>query len=304
MSKDIRKITEGSMIVALLGVLFIIDRQSAGILNYIIAWVVPLPFVIYTAKHGIKDALVPFVASVFVSIMLSSPVFFVFTIMYGLIGIVYGYGVHKKWQSRYLFFATVVGTSIVFFVTIILFSAFFGYSIVEDMDMFYQVLDMVEVPPNVNVQQVVTSSLVVMYSTSVILEAYFIHMISKVVLTRFKIVVAPSKAIESVSFPRWSGWVMLGSLFIYPISRSLSASEAIVTATFAIYAWIVILLLYQAFVFVIIVQRRYKRKFLLVTVVFALLLLPTLMIDVLMIIGLLDILSDMRSKITGVNNHA
>lgn len=304
MIKNTKKITEGAMIVALLGVLFIIDRQSAGIFNYIVAWVVPLPFVVYTAKYGVKDALVPFVASIFVSIILATPVLTVLTVMYGIIGLIYGFGVHKKWQSRHLFFSTVVGVSIIYFVSVVLFSAFFGFSIQQDMQSIYQMLENIDTPAGLDVQRVVTSSIVIMYATSVIVETYLIHMLSRVLLHRMKIPVKPSKKLETVQVPKIVGWVMLLGLFVYPIAKVLEANDFILTIGFTIYSWIMILLVYQAFVFVIIVQRRFGFKYLLFMIILGLLLIPTLFIDLLMIVGLLDILSDIRSRIIGVNNHA
>lgn len=304
MIKNTKKITEGAMIVALLGVLFIIDRQSAGIFNYIVAWVVPLPFVVYTAKYGVKDALVPFIASIFVSIILATPVLSVLTVMYGIIGLIYGFGVHKKWQSRHLFFSTVVGVSVIYFVSVVLFSAFFGFSIQQDMQSIYQMLENIDTPPGLDVQRVVTSSIVIMYATSVIVETYLIHMLSRVLLHRMKIPVKPSKKLETVQVPKIVGWVMLLGLFVYPIAKILEANDFILTIGFTIYSWIMILLVYQAFVFVIIVQRRFGFKYLLFMIILGLLLIPTLFIDLLMIVGLLDILSDIRSRIIGVNNHA
>lgn len=304
MIKNTKKITEGAMIVALLGVLFIIDRQSAGIFNYIVAWVVPLPFVVYTAKYGIKDALVPFSASVFVSIILATPVLSIYTVMYGIIGIIYGFGVHKKWQSRHLFFATIVGVSVIYFVSVVLFSVFFGFNIQQDMQSIYQMLETIDTPAGLDVQRVVTSSVVIMYATSVIVETYLIHMLSRVLLHRMKIPIKPSKKLETVQIPKIFGWVMLLGLFVYPIAKVLEANDFILTVGFTIYSWIMILLVYQAFVFVIIVQRRFGLKYLLFMIILGLILIPTLFIDLLMIVGLLDILSDIRSRIIGVNNHA
>jgi len=304
MIKNTKKITEGAMIVALLGVLFVMDRQSAGLFNFIVAWVVPLPFIVYTAKYGVKDALIPFVASVFLAIILATPVLSVYTVMYGAIGLVYGFGVFKKWQSRHLFFSSVIGTSIIYFVSVILFAAFFGYNIQEDMQIFYQILDNIDTPAGLDVNRVVVSSLVIMYSTSVMLEAYLIHMLSRVLLHRMKIPVKPSKKLETVQFPKVFGWIMLVGLFVYPMAKVLGANDFILTIGFTIYVWIMILLLYQAFVFVIIVQRRFKIKYLVFMIVLGLLLIPTIFIDLLMIVGLLDILSDIRSRIIGVKNHA
>ena len=53
-----KKLTEGAMMCALVGVLLFINRQSAGFIDFAIYWLVPLPIIIYTVKYGVKDAAV------------------------------------------------------------------------------------------------------------------------------------------------------------------------------------------------------------------------------------------------------
>lgn len=304
MKRETKKITQGAMIVAMLGILFVIDRQSAGLFDYMMAWIIPLPFVVYGALYGLKDTLVPYVASIFLSIILATPVLVIYTIMYGSIGLIYGYGVSKRWQGRHLFFSTIVGSTIVFFITMLLFASFFGFSVVEDIELIKEILDTLPLPDQLDIQQFITMTLIITYTTYVIMEAYFLHMLSKIVLSRFKVALTPSKPITSVRISKPFGWLMLAGLFIYPSAKLLQASDMVLTITFAIYCWIIVLLLYQAFVFVIIVQRRFKLKFLVASIIVGLLLAPTLLVDILTIIGLLDILTNIRMRVIGVRDHA
>ena len=304
MSKEIQKLTHGAMITALLGALFLVDRQSAGLFNYIIGWIVPLPILIYGAKYGFKQTLIPFVASVFLAFIIATPVTAVYALMYGVIGLIYGYGVYSKWSARSLFYATIVGTSVVFLITVLLFASFFGYNLQQEIQTISNIIEAMDVSAAVNTTTMVQTTLVVMFATSVLLEAFVIHTLAKIILARFKIKVIKASSIENVRFPKWVGILILVSLFIYPITISLSMDETYQTIGFAIYSWNVLLLTYQAFVFVIIMQRRYKLKFLVWTVVLGILFIPTIMIDIMMIVGLLDILSDIRSRLLGVKNHA
>jgi uncharacterized protein YybS (DUF2232 family) len=54
MRKEVRKITEGAAMIALISVFLLIDRQFAGQLNVYFAWIIPLPIIIYTARYGFK----------------------------------------------------------------------------------------------------------------------------------------------------------------------------------------------------------------------------------------------------------
>ena len=70
--KQIREITDASIIVALYGIVFLLSRFLGGQLEYSISFVLPLPIAIYAYKYNFKKSLVPFVATVIISIFLTS----------------------------------------------------------------------------------------------------------------------------------------------------------------------------------------------------------------------------------------
>lgn len=305
MNKETKKITQGAMIVALLGVLFLVDRQTAGIFNYVVAWTVPLPIVLYVAVYGFRSALVPFVSSVFLAFIVGTPIMAILALIYGTIGLVYGYGVYKQWESNKLYLSAFIGTSAVFFITVVLFAAFFGFDVQAEIAMMMDTMNSMDFVQglDIDIKQIVTATIMITYLTTAVLEAFVIHTLSRMLLMRLKIRVIHSKPLESVRFPKWVGILLLLGLFVYPFIIALDLSETFQIIGIAVYGWIVILLGYQAFVFVIIMQRRLKKK-ILIWVILATLLVPSLMIDVLIVVGLLDILSDVRSRLLGVKDHA
>ena len=56
MNNSVRKITDGAMMVALIGLFLFLNRQLAGLLDLYAAWLVPLPMVMYAVKYGWKSA--------------------------------------------------------------------------------------------------------------------------------------------------------------------------------------------------------------------------------------------------------
>ena len=58
MNQNIRKITDGAMMAAIVGVVLIINRQMAGLLQDLLLFVFPLPMVFYAAKYGMKQSAV------------------------------------------------------------------------------------------------------------------------------------------------------------------------------------------------------------------------------------------------------
>ncbi len=73
MNNSVRKITDGAMMVALIGLFLFINRQLAGLLDLYAAWLVPLPMVMYAVKYGWKSALLPFVSVIFLSLVIAGP---------------------------------------------------------------------------------------------------------------------------------------------------------------------------------------------------------------------------------------
>ena len=65
MNQNVRKITEGAMMVALIGVFMLIDRQFQGTFSSMFVFLLPLPMVYFGAKYGLRDSLMVLAAIIF-----------------------------------------------------------------------------------------------------------------------------------------------------------------------------------------------------------------------------------------------
>lgn len=97
-SERIRKITDGSIIVALYGLIFLLGRFTGGHLESAISFALPLPLAIFAYKYNLKSSLIPFVASIVISFLLSvNPLnVLVYNIPYLIIGALLGGFLVKK----------------------------------------------------------------------------------------------------------------------------------------------------------------------------------------------------------------
>ena len=93
---EVRRISEGGMMVALVGVILFFNRQSAGILESVFYWVLSFPILIYTCRYGLKWGCIVSVAMMVISFILSAPttMFYLFSSL--VIGVVYGEGVRRN----------------------------------------------------------------------------------------------------------------------------------------------------------------------------------------------------------------
>ena len=58
MKKQVRTITEGSMMLAIIGLFLFLNLQFAGILQTYFIIFIPLPILIYTIRYGFKNGLI------------------------------------------------------------------------------------------------------------------------------------------------------------------------------------------------------------------------------------------------------
>ena len=93
MNQNVRKITEGAMMVALVGVFMLIDRQFQGTFSSMFVFLLPLPMVYFGAKYGLRDSLMVLVAIIFVAFIFASPFAIFFFVAEAIIGLVYGCGI-------------------------------------------------------------------------------------------------------------------------------------------------------------------------------------------------------------------
>ncbi|GIO23965.1 YybS family protein [Oceanobacillus sp. J11TS1] len=89
-----RKITEGALMVALLIVILV--ASLLPILNVITPFVLPVPFIFYVKRHGVKAGLVMTVAAAVITILLMSLFTLPFIFVAAAGGIFIGYAMRKK----------------------------------------------------------------------------------------------------------------------------------------------------------------------------------------------------------------
>ena len=103
MDKKTLKITYGAMIVALFGVLLFINRQTGGMFQGILLYILPIPMVAYGARYGWKARIAAWAAATFISIFVSTPTTIIYAACEAFLGMVLGTCIyHKKDMTRSL----------------------------------------------------------------------------------------------------------------------------------------------------------------------------------------------------------
>jgi len=299
MRHSVRSITDGAMSIALVGLFVITNRQFAFLLEQYVAFLIPLPLIFYTVKHGVKNALLVFVGMVVIGVLLGTPqsLFFLST---GLInGVVYGYGVRKQKANEWLLGVTIVITAATLFITTYAFAAFFGYNVMEDVKLIIDALKSID---GLVVDQTMIATLYAMYPLVVmltaVLQSLMTHIAAIVLLKRLRITVLPMRPLHTIRVPQWMGWIALLLLFTPIIVKALNIADMdIQVAANLIFMIAVLLFVFDFFVVLSLAAIQYKIKYLALYGLFAFILLSSVMVYVAIILGALDILTDFRIRV-------
>lgn len=134
MKSNVRRITDGALISALMGVLIVLDGQSGLLIDGLLFWIIPIPILIYTVKYDVSSGLMVSVATFLLAFILSVPTIAILIGFSNMIGLAYGYGISKKLKMSTTLFLTFITTFIYYIVTMVTFAAFFGYDPIREMN--------------------------------------------------------------------------------------------------------------------------------------------------------------------------
>ena len=85
-----QELTYGAMLVAVFGVLLLVNRQTAGLFEDVIFFVLPIPMTIFSLRYGWKDSIPVYVCMVALSFFLGTLYTIFYAITNALLGIVLG----------------------------------------------------------------------------------------------------------------------------------------------------------------------------------------------------------------------
>src|SRR5699024_10046419 len=91
--KDSKKITDGALLTVIFMLLML--GTFIPVLAIICMFLLPVPFVLYTARHNIKPAFLMYAAAILLTVLLATLLPLPLTVTTGLGGILLGYSIYK-----------------------------------------------------------------------------------------------------------------------------------------------------------------------------------------------------------------
>ena len=96
MNEKTQELTFGAMIVAIFGVLLLINRQTGGMFEGFFMFIFPIPMVAFSARYGWKDSLAVFVCTVLIAFFFGTFTGIFYAVSMSFIGMVYGSCIYSQ----------------------------------------------------------------------------------------------------------------------------------------------------------------------------------------------------------------
>lgn len=309
-----KKLTQGAMMLAILGALILIDRMTAYWFTELVVLVAPIIIIMYSAMQSLKDGILLAVGVMIISFLLGNfQTMYLIYIPVGVVtGIAYSYGVCKGMDKSTLIFIAcatyVVGELIASYVIY----PILGFPVAQMIEELRVSLNEAGSIAGFDYAAVFNSAgfnfdkvLVIMYLISTILmgamEGILIHILSLFLLKRFKIKdlgrvnlwdLKPNKVIAYISFL---------SLFTFFFKdRIINETLYYILITVAILGSVI--LLYYGYIFIALYGAIVARKNIGIFVVILMFIIPAILIG-LMIVGFLYATGPLRTYLEGKVNE-
>jgi uncharacterized protein YybS (DUF2232 family) len=221
--RRVHVITEGAILLALFMILMLFALY-APIIGTILVFVLPLPFILFTIRHGIARSIMLLIAGSILSILFGSVTNILVAFMFGLSGLTMGV-FYKKKQTM----GALIGGSLAYTVSIVI--SYVGTILLLQIDMIKDSVRLMEesikqsksiisaINPNVDVQQqfeqlekgldLIHTLAPTMFVTTGLIFALLTHFVAVPVLKRLRIDVSPLKPFREWRLPQSLVWYYL-----------------------------------------------------------------------------------------------
>ncbi|MEH7334598.1 YybS family protein [Neobacillus drentensis] len=304
--KNVRKLTEGAILLAAFTVLLLITIYIP-LVGSIINIVLPAPFIIFTAKNNIKNIAAFFVASIVISFIAASFMGLAMMLIYGTTGVIIGYMLQKNKSRSAILIAstlTIMAGMIIFFVVT---SAFMKMDITHELQaaLNQSLKQSEEIAKSVGkegqieqlkkqVDMVITLLPSVLILGSIV-ASFIIQWVCFPIAKRFGVNVEPWGSLRNLSLPRSMLWYLLIALGANLLVRPEEGTYLFSVLTNAIYILGTFMVVQGlGFLFNIFHQRSIPKGIRVLVVILAFMI--PIIHYIIMILGITDIGFDLRKR--------
>ena len=184
MNKNVRKITDGSMMIALFAILLLLNRQSGELFEFAFYSLLAIPLILYTMKYTLKDGVVVSFCFLIVCFMFSNLTTIIYFISCILVNYFYCLSMKKQWTKKIRLMILTIINFVMEILATMTFASLFGYNLKEDIAYVNEIFQRFHMQSNLYIIYFVLalSSLFV-----ALLQSYIVDTSSIILLKRLNI---------------------------------------------------------------------------------------------------------------------
>lgn len=231
MYKKALPITTGAMMIAIFGVMLLLNRQTGDIFQGVFVFILPIPMVAYAVQYGWKRSLPVWAAMCLTSFFFGTFATVFYASVQSFTGLVFGTMLYNKKDTTQTLF-TVMLLSVSANILNLLFSAaLFGYNLTADANELMTIMKESMEKAGQALPDIMLSTamwkqmLIVSMVFSGVIQGFIMFQLTLIILRRLKFPVERAKSIYLYFPPRWLGFVCLGIFFVYNASLSTQFAD-------------------------------------------------------------------------------
>ncbi|MGG3469152.1 DUF2232 domain-containing protein [Neobacillus pocheonensis] len=284
--RNVRKLTEGAILLAAFTVLLILTIY-VPFLNSILIFVLPLPFLMFSAKSTMKNIAAFFLAALFISYIAGSFMGLGLMLLFGATGVVIGYSLQVN-KSRT---AILISSTLTFMAGLVVFyvilNAFLKIDIMDKFNVAFKMSS-----KDRKMLDTLVPYFLVMCS---IIYTYIIQWVCLPIAKKFGVKVQPWESFRNLSLPRSLLWYYLISIGLNLVMHPKEGTY-VYTALINLRYILEMFLFFQGLAFLVyILQQRSVAKGLVVLAAILTFMIPTFHY-IIMLLGITDIGFDFRKR--------
>lgn len=199
--KETMQVVFGAMMLALYGLLVVVDLYTGSLFNVFLYYLMPLPFVVYALYFGLKMTLALMIGALFISFLLAVPETIFFSISAMMVSLVLYWGISHKKSGRIIFMSTLLVTSFSQLLSISAFASLLGYNIQEEFAQIQTLLGINDQMMN----YLIPAGVVIVGG----MEAFIFVTFTDVLLWRLKLAKIPSFSLVTMHLSKKEGLLCL-----------------------------------------------------------------------------------------------
>jgi hypothetical protein len=228
--KNVMQLTTGAMLVAIFGLMILLNRQTGGTLEGVFHYLVPIPMVAYTALYGPRSSLSVFAAMALLAVFLGSLNSLFCEMAYVLVGFILGICLYKRVDSTRTLLIVMVIAILVSIADTFMLSIVSGVSILSEVKEMQEMMRQIFQQSGMTVPEAMLDEgyllriLMISMAFAGALQGFIIYEISLLLLRKLRFQVQKPRPISSYHPPKWTGILAAAAVAAMMAVTSISIS--------------------------------------------------------------------------------